>query len=127
MKKVDLISLMETYNITLRRLSNGYWETTSYDGKSELSSKYEVIIQDVGQEISEDCFWKLYSKSKGFFIENGRLMRYMKRRFIPRTPGWIAKIDSSHGNIQLWSKERDYYGKSAEEAVYSLLKSNNLL
>lgn len=41
---------METYNITLRRLSNGYWETTSYDGKSELSSKYEVIIQDVGQK-----------------------------------------------------------------------------
>lgn len=53
-------------------------------------------------------------------------MRYMKRRFIPRTPGWIAKIDSSHGSIQRWSKERDYYGKSAEEAVYSLLKSNNL-
>lgn len=82
---------------------------------------------DVGQKISEDCFWKLYSKSKGFFIKNGRLMRYMKRRFIPRTPGWIAKIDSSHGSIQRWSKERDYYGKSAEEAVYSLLKSNNLL
>ena len=127
MKKVDLIFLMEKYNITLRRLSNGYWETTSYDGESELSSKYEVIIQDVGQKISEDCFWKLYSKSKGFFIKNGRLMRYMKRRFIPRTPGWIAKIDSSHGNIQLWSKKRDYYGKSAEEAIYSLLKSNNLL
>lgn len=50
MKKVDLIFLMEKYNITLRRLSNGYWETTSYDGESELSSKYEVIIQDVGQK-----------------------------------------------------------------------------
>ena len=55
MKKVDLIFLMEKYNITLRRLSNGYWETTSYDGESELSSKYEVIIQDVGQKISGNC------------------------------------------------------------------------
>lgn len=118
---------MEKYNITLRRLSNGYWETTSYDGESKLSSKYEVIVQDLGQKISEDYFRKLYSKSRGFFVKNGNLMRYMKKRFVPRTPGWIAKIDPSHSSIQLWSKERDYYGKSAEEAVYSLLKSNNLL
>lgn len=127
MERADLISLMEKHNITLRRISNGYWEITSYDGESKLSSKYEVIVQDVGQKISEDCFWKLYSKSKGFFIKDGRLMRYMKRRFIPRTPGWIAKIDPSHSSVQFWSKERDYYGKSAEEAIYSLLKNNNLL
>ena len=112
-----LIKLMEEYNLTLRRLPNEVTEI--YDAKHYRGLPNEEIYEKVMAKISHEDFLKM--REKGYYLgqrwKNGFRIGRWVRRTEKRNGGWLVKIDRGTGSVQHWNKERDFFGKTPEEAI----------
>ena len=120
----DIIELMEKYDLTLRRLSSeerGFIECRK--GEENHPNAVDVVRT---KGITKEKFD--FEKSKGWrdsqhFVPSandpnvgnavGKMIRYVKTY----QPGWLVKIDHSHGNVQRWDFGKTFEGDTAEEAV----------
>ena len=75
----------------------------------DLMAKYNLTLR------------RLSSEEVSYTRKNGEFVRHVKRH----TPGWIVKVDSSHGTLQQWSMKYDFYAATAEEAIQNAINSIN--
>ena len=128
METNDILSLMEKYNLTLRRLSDT--ESISYiprmeeidKANSECVSFVDISLEKYNNFVSTGMH--ILKPERDKFVsyaddpEHGVVIRKMINKTKPRTPGWLVKIDNGHGSMQMWSRDKgDFFGETAQEAV----------
>lgn len=121
--KNDILSAMQEYNLTLRRLSDTEI-ICKYLPDNPTKEEIENSYEDVIGEITKERFDKL--QAKGYYLNarfcNGFIIRKLVKIKKKREDGWLVKISSSHNSVQYWSKKDDFYGKTPEEAVEKAVK-----
>lgn len=121
--KIDILSAMQKYDLTLRRLSDT--ETSSYfipdnPTKEEIENAHEVVILATTKEKFDKMQANGCHLNSRF--HNGFIIRKVVRIKKKREGGWLVKIDSSHGAFQHWDMKDDFYGKTPEEAIEKAVK-----
>lgn len=107
-------SILEKYNLTLRRLPEVIADILTYDPTSP-AEVVEMVVRETTAEnfarMQKKGHYKFCRFSEGFVIKKfNRIERRTKG-------GWLVKIDNSINSIQQWNKKFDFYGKTPEEAI----------
>lgn len=111
---MDIITTLEKYNLTLRRLPEVVTDTLTYDPASPAE-----VVEMVAGETTAENFAKMQKKGYYNFCRfyNGYIIRKYNRIERHTGGGWLVKIDNGTGCMQQWNKKFDFYGKTPEEAV----------
>ena len=111
---MNIIKILEKYNLTLRRLPEVVTDILTYNPASPA----EVVEQVAGETTAEN-FAKMQKKGYYNFCRfyNGYIIRKYNRIERHTGGGWLVKIDNGTGSIQNWNRKSDFYGKTPEEAI----------
>lgn len=101
----EFFDLMEQYNLTLRRIPS---EVITY---SWVDTKTHTLVNT--ETIKEE--WDTERRSLKSFTPKPNHC-WLKRTEIKKG-GWMAKIDRTCNTIQRWSKEKDFWGDTPQEAI----------
>ena len=117
---MDIVSMLEKYSLTLRRLPD--FETDTYflpknPTQMELDNCRLSVIRPISKEKFDDMIRRNFLSAHNSIFKNGYLIKKVVRIKKERKSGWIVKICNNHTSIQQWSKKHDFYGKTAEDAV----------